>query len=96
MSVGELARLFTEKPLAAVAALAVLAVCAQFVVILRAYARMLRASEVYAYDLAKMLDIQRRTLDLFGRALAVLEHPSVHKLLNGGSRRHRGNDNDDE
>lgn len=92
MSVGELAKLFAVNPLAAYAALTTLAIVALGTALILSLRQQIRTAQLHAYDLAKMMELHSRTLDVLGRVYGVLELPSVHKLLNGGGRRHRGNE----
>lgn len=92
MSVGELARILKADPLAVYAALVTLALISVCGLLIQSYRSRIRTAEVHAYDLAKMMELQSRTLETLGRACAVLELPAVSKLLHGNARWPRGAD----
>lgn len=89
MDLGELAKLIAGNPLAAYAALTTMSTTVLAGLLIQSYRARIRTAEVHAYDLAKMMEIQSRTLDVVGKMHGVLALPSVQTLLNGNGRRFR-------
>jgi len=89
MGLSELTESFERAPLAAFIAVLCLTCVALFIALVRSWNKRLEAAQVYGTDLAKMLELQIRTLEEHRRTRVLLEDPRILRFLEtqaGGDR----------